>query len=212
MIKCAKTLLLFLFLTAVILLWGCAGSKTKPEPVSQMPEVIQAQIQETTEKTEQEQEETETIEIPEWFLNIPEEAGYMHAAATASSKLPDLALDSAKNNARVDLTNQLSVKISGMFKRFREESGAGENAELRAMTTSASKSAVEEMLKGAKTVKQSIAKHDDLYNGYVLMKMSTGDVGNTVMDKIKANPDLYNQFRATQTFKELESEVAKKSN
>ena len=135
----------------------------------------------------------------------------MFAASTATSRLPDLALDAAKNNARTDLGKQLSVKISSMFKRYREESGAGEDAKLRALTTTASKAAVSQLLKGAKTAKQSISKDGNLYNAYVLMKMSNGEVGSTILSSIKGNKELYTQFRASKGFKELEAEVAKGS-
>lgn len=149
------------------------------------------------------------LSAPEWFLNPPEDPNYLYAPATATSKDLQLAVDTAKHQGRVDVTSQLSTKVSGLFKRFREEVGAAEDSELLAMTTSASKEVVSEVINGCKASKQDVRKEGTIYRAYVLMEMPIGAANAALMSRIKANQNMYTRFRATEGFKELNEEVEK---
>ena len=151
----------------------------------------------------------EAISVLEWFLNPPEDPNYLYSPATATSKDLQLAINTAKHQGQVDITQQLQTKVSGMFKRFREEVGAGEDAELIAQTTSASKAIVSETISGCKASKQEVKKEGTLFRAYVLMEMPIGASYTDMMGKIKSNQHMYDRFRATQTFDELNEEVGK---
>ena len=100
-----------------------------------------------------------------------------------------------------------------MFKRFREEVGLGEDAELRATTTAASKGVMSTALKGARVAKQAVnrekGKEKDLYRAYVLMELPIKAMNAALVGEVKENTDMYTRFRSSEGFKELESEVAK---
>ena len=96
-----------------------------------------------------------------------------------------------------------------MFKRFREEVGAGEDAQMIEMSTAVSKEIYSETLSGLKPVKQEILKEGKLFTVYILMELSIGDMNSAAVDKVKANKNMYTRFRASQGFKELEAEVEK---
>ena len=146
---------------------------------------------------------------PSWYLNIPDDPDRFYAPATARAGDMQFAVDKAKNNARVELGNQLQTKISALFKQFRDETGTPEDAEFIEQATSVSKSVVSEVMTGSKVSKQEVEQKGAMYHAFVLMEMPIGEANAALMAKIKTNNHLYTRFRAAQGFKELESEVDK---
>ena len=188
-----------LFLGSVIIIWaGCSGPVAGP--VERPAETVATA-------------ETTASGPPDWFLNLPDNPKYIYAVGTHRSKSMEMALSDAKHSAQTEMTSQLEVKISAMFKRFREEVGMGEDAELRATATAASKGVTSSALKGARVAKQDIDQEKgdeyDLYRAYVLMELPIKAMHSALVGEVKQDTDMYTRFRASEGFKELESEVAK---
>ena len=152
---------------------------------------------------------TNALNVPEWFTNVPEDPNYLYAPVTAESRDLQHAVNTAKEEGRADIARQMRVKISGMFKRFREETGVGEDAEFLGMETDVSKSIVSETLVGCKTKYQEILREGTGYRAYVLMELPIGAANEALLSKIKENKRMYTRFRASQAFDELEEEVEK---
>ncbi|HID55790.1 TPA: hypothetical protein EYP37_04620, partial [Candidatus Poribacteria bacterium] len=147
---------------------------------------------------------------PEWFVGgSPNDPNYLFSRTTATSKDLQLALNKAKEEARLDIARQIQVKIEGMTKRFFEETGLGEDSEVLSFFQDVSKSVVSEVLRGCSVWRQSYTKEGMLYRGYVMMAMPVGAMYESYYNKLKANERMYTRFRATQAFKELEEEVRK---
>jgi hypothetical protein len=199
------TSLMLVLLGSAILWAGCGGPSTEATRVAQAQPTGEA----AAPAGERVVGQITDIKVPDWFVNIPEDPNYMYAVATHASKDLQQALDDAKISGRADIASQLEVKVTGLFKRFREEVGLGEDAELLGMTTTVTKDVVSEVLRLAKVAKQEVTKEGNLYKVYILMESSTGDMNAAVVDKVKAQKDMYTRFRASQGFKELEEEVEK---
>ncbi len=182
-------LLVVLLLGSVALCVGCGRKKVTPVVVVVQPENPLA---------------------PDWYLNLPTDPNNFYSVAEAVSNSIQFAADRAKNLARVELANQFQVKITGLFKQFREEVGAPEDAELLQLAMAVSKSVVSEAINGSKLVKQEVREKGNgkkLYQAFVLLEMGIGEANSTLMAKVKANKNLYTQFRASKGFQELEKEV-----
>ena len=177
------TLLMVAFLGSAIILWTGCGASTTGTSADAL--------------------------APDWYLNMPDDPDRFYAPATARAGDMQFAVDKAKNNARVELANQLRTKISALFKQFRDETGTPEDAEFIEQASSVSKAVVSEAINGAKVSKQEVKEKDNLYEAYVLMEMPVGEANTALMAKIKANQNLYTRFRASQGFKELEEDVEK---
>lgn len=149
------------------------------------------------------------IDVPEWFATPPEDANYLYSPATAESRDLQHAVNTAKEGGRIDIARQMRVKIKGMFKRFREETGVGEDAEFLSMETDVSKSVVSESLMGCKTRYHKILKEGTGYRAYVLMELPIGAANEAMLAKINENKRMYTRFRASQAYNELEEEVDK---
>jgi len=181
-------LLVVLLLGSVALCIGCGKKKVVPvvvvEPVNPL--------------------------APDWYFNLPTDPNNFYSVAESVSESIQFAADRAKNLARVELANQFQVKITGLFKQFREEVGAPEDAELLQLAMAVSKSVVSEAINGSKLVKQEVKEKGNgkkLYQAFVLLEMGIGEANSTLMSKVKANNRLYTQFRASKGFQELEKEV-----
>jgi hypothetical protein len=190
--------LVILPLGLVIILAGCGG----PAPVP---------VEKPAEKDVS--DKTEGVNPPDWFLNLPDNPDSMYSVGTHRSKSMEMALSDAKHAAQAEMASQLELKISAMFKRFSEEVGMGEDAELRTTTTAASKGAMSTVLRGARVAKQAVNQEkgveQEMYTAYVLMELPVKAMNAAVVGEVKQNTDMYTRFRASEGFKELESEVAK---
>ena len=154
------------------------------------------------------QQEMKNPLAPDWYLDLPVDPNYLYAVAESKSKTLQFAADKAKNLARVELGNQFQVKISALFKQFREEVGSPEDAEYLEQATAVSKAVVSEVLNGAKLLKQDVRQDDSGMNQvFVLMELAIGEANAALVAKVKANNQLYTRFRASKGFEELEKEV-----
>jgi len=178
-----KVFLASLFIISAILISGCGG-RNPPQPDG-------------------------GIVAPDWFLTPPEDPNYMYAIATSTSKDMQMAINSAKEDARVSIARQLETKINSMFKRFREEVGVGEDSELLSQTTDVSKSVTSKVLSGTRAAKMKPVKEGMIYRAYVLMEMPIGGANAALLDAVKKQENIYTRFRASQGFQELEEEVDK---
>lgn len=179
------SILVLIFFLAVMM--GCGGSKP---PVPGTPEA--------------------TVEsIPDWYANPPQDPNYLYAPATAMSQDMQLAIDKAKQQARADLASQLEVKVQGLTKKFEEEVGVNQDAELLSQFTQVSKSVVSNVLNGTRLSKNDIVIESGIYRAYVLMELPLGAANQALMQQIKDNQNMYTRFRATQAFDELEKDVEK---
>lgn len=152
---------------------------------------------------------TKMKEIPEWFLDTPNDPNYVIAASSAVSRDLQMAVNTATEEARVQIARELETKVSGLFKRFREEVGVGEDAEFLSQTTDVSKSVVSTTLNGTKVRKKEIVQEGGGIRAYVLMEMALGPVNEALLNKIKQQQNMYTRFRASQGFQELEKDVEK---
>lgn len=185
-----NTLSMIILLGSAILWAGCGGGKVQPSE----PSVTLL--------------DKATISVPEWFSDIPEDSDYLYSATTATHEDIQSAIDIAKTAGRSDIASQVETKVAALFKRFTEEVGIGEDSEIMAMTTVVSKDVVAESLKMAKTLKQDVRKESaNVWRAYVLMKMSIWEANVTLIDKVKANKNMYARFKASQVFKELDEGV-----
>ncbi len=150
-----------------------------------------------------------TGDIPDWYTNVPQDPSYLFAANTQTSQDMQLATDKATEAARADIARQLQVKIEGLQKRFNQETGTGNDAQLLQMFTQAEKTVVDETLTGSKVKNQKIVRDGNLWRSYVLVEYPIGAANEALMQQIKNNNQMYTRFRASQTFKELQDEVDK---
>lgn len=150
-----------------------------------------------------------TGEVPDWFINVPQDPNYLFAAQTATSQDLQMAIDKATTGARAEIGRQVDTKIKAMQKSFQEEVGMGEDAQLLSQFTSATKTIVSTSLSGSRVRYQKQVRDGNMWRSYVLLEYPIGAANQALMNQIKANQQMYTRFRASETFNELEDEVEK---
>lgn len=145
--------------------------------------------------------------IPEWLLKPPADQEHLYAAASATSRDLQVAMQKARISAQTDLTQQLSTRLANLSKQFQEETGLAEDSALLSQFSSATKAVTQQTLEGARVDQQQLRPENEVYRAYVLMSLPLGQANQLLMSKLKANQELYTRFRATQAFGELDREL-----
>ena len=146
--------------------------------------------------------------LPDWFTSVPTDANTLYAAVTAESRDLQLAINKAVTDGRNNLAQQMEVKFEGLSKRFQEETGLGADAQLLDQFTQAYKGIVSQTINGSRAAKQEIVNTPaGGYRAYVLVELPIGQASQALMQRMRANEQMYTRFRATQAFDELQKEV-----
>ena len=153
------------------------------------------------------QPEPQVVGIPEWFVSPPTDASYLFATATMTSRDMQMAIQKAETAARADLAQEMETRLGSLTKQFQEEVGLNEDSELMQQFTSATKLVTKQTLVGSRTDQKKVVPEKGIYRAYVLMSLPIGEANQQLMEKIKANRNLYTRFRATQAFDELNKEL-----
>lgn len=137
------------------------------------------------------------------------DAEYLYAEAFATSKSLELATTKSEQLARAKISQQVEVKVESLFKSFIEEVGGGEDSELLGQTTNTIKAISSNLLVGSRAVRTKWRKNGMIYEAYALMELPLTAPGVALIQNLRNNKHLYERFRASQSFKELEDEVEK---
>ncbi len=177
------TMLVALVLLGVAV--GCGGPKhkaPKPQPVAK-------------------------IDAPGWYKDPPKDNDRLIGVATATSRDLQTAIDKAKQDARVEIARQLDLRVKGLSKRFVEETGLNEDAELLGMFSQVSKTVVSDSLNGTRMAKQELDHQKTSYQAYVMMEMPIGEANARFLEKIRSQERLHTRVRASKAYEDLDREV-----
>lgn len=146
-----------------------------------------------------------TSNVPDWYLNVPEDPDHVYAANTATSQKMQVAIDRATTGARGDLAASLETKIESMTKSFTEEIGD----ELREQYVEAQKEITSQVLQGTSPAEREVFQEDNgQWRAYVLMELPVGAAAQEFLSKVNNNDDeMYTRFRASQAFEEMQEAV-----
>lgn len=147
------------------------------------------------------------VDSPDWYVKPPTDNDRLLGVATATSLDLQTAVDKAKQDGRVEIARQLDVRMEGLTKRFVEETGLNQDAELLGMFTQVSKGIVSDSLNGSRVARQQLGTEGNVFRAYVMMEMPIGEANAAFLEKIRSQERLYTRFRASQAFEELDREV-----
>ncbi len=159
--------------------------------------------------SKQSMQSADTGNVPDWFVNPPSDPNYLYAANTQTSQDLQLAIDKATTGARSEIGRQIEAKLKSLQKKFTEETGSGEDAQLLQMFSQAEKTIVSTTLSGSKIKKQKQIRDGKMWRSYVLVEYPIGAANEAFLKQLKKNQQMYTRFRAAKAFEELEGEVEK---
>lgn len=133
------------------------------------------------------------------------EKGGMASVGLGESRNTQLAITKAKVEARKNLAQLVSVKIENLEKAFVEEVGEASGSEMNELFSSATKQITAQELQGTVPKMQKYEVKDGVTTAYVLMVLNP-DIIDASLKKNDKNK-LYERFRASKAFEELDKEI-----
>jgi len=147
--------------------------------------------------------------IPEWFLNVPKDPNYFYAAKTDKSQDLQLALDKATASARAEIAKQVEAHVKTLEKKFNEEVGNLNNPEVSQHFSSVIKIIASTTLTGSRVIKRQVCEKENGYQAYVLLEYPLGAANKALVEQIRKDKILYDRYRASKGYDELDKEVQK---
>ena len=182
-------LLLFPFLT--VLLFNCGastGPDLSPEPTRKI-----------------------MSNIPDWFMTTPKKDGFRYETATGTSQDLQLAINKATLDAASRLAATINSEMEGYTKRVQEETGLGSESELldRYSQTQGQiiATALQDYVVAKKQIMEEKSNNQNIFRAYILLEWDEGAANKRLLDKIKADKEIYDAIRASELMEEMESKV-----
>jgi hypothetical protein len=150
-------------------------------------------------------EERSSKDVPSWFLERPTSDTSLYGVGQAKKQNPSLAKNVATARARTEISQSVNVKVSSMLKDFMQESGYGNNAQALEFSEAVTKQVSNNSLQGA-LIKEAYTSKDGTI--FILVEYSLDLVKKEASNAAKREEALYNEFKANQSFDELEKSIS----
>jgi hypothetical protein len=149
--------------------------------------------------------------IPDWFMTTPSKDGFRYETATATSQDLQLAINKATLDAASRLAATINSEMEGYTKRVQEETGLGNESDLldRYSQTQSQiiATALQDYTVPKKQTMEEKSNNKDIFRAYILLEWDEGAANKRLLNKIKADKEVYNAIRASDLLKEMESKV-----
>jgi len=142
--------------------------------------------------------------MQEQVAKIADDGG-MASVGIGESRKPDVAIAKAKLEARKNLAQLVQVKIENLEKAFVEEVGDADSSEINELFSSATKQITSQTLQGTVPKMQKSDIDDGVTTAYVLMVLNPDIIHESL--KNSSAKHLYERFRASKAFEELDKEI-----
>ena len=140
------------------------------------------------------------------------DAGGIAAVGQSESARQDLAKKKAVTDAQGQLAEIFNTQVNRMKKMFQEEIGSAEDSEINEAFTTVTKVLTSTMLQGAITKKTKYLKDPQTgkFTAGSLVAVEPDKVNMSILDEVKkGKPKLYERFRASQAYDELDQAMEK---
>jgi len=171
---------LILIITSIVLFAGCASTRSGST------------------------EETKT-DTPDWWFNPAASETHYYAFGQAKKQNPSLAQKVATQRAKDDISNQVKSTVQNEIRDYMQESGLGENAQALEFSENTSVAISDNVLQGAIPDKYFKANDGTVY---VRVSYAKDNVDKALVNSVKREEALYNEFKATQAFGRLEKKTS----
>ena len=149
--------------------------------------------------------------IPDWFLNTPTKDGFRYETATATNQDLQLAINKATLDAASRLAATINSEMEGYTKRVQEENGLGADSDILDRYSQTQGQIIATALQDYSVAKKELleekSNNQDIFRAYVLLEWDEGAAHKRLLDKIKADKEVYDAMRASELIQEMENKV-----
>ena len=190
-----KLLIISMALLALVLMQACGGSSTKA------------------------QDPSGPVAMADPFENLVQMAegiivdGGIAAVGEASSSERSMAKTAAEVDGRGKLAAIFNATVQRVQRKFEEEVGSAGDAEINKAFSNVTKVLTSKVLQGSRNKKTMYytekRNNKNVYVAGVVMAVEPKVVNQSIMDAGKNDKKMYERFRASQAYKDLENEMDK---
>ncbi len=150
------------------------------------------------------------ISYPQWW-NTQDDANSVCSYGMATKESQTMSMDAAKANALAESARYVETEVKSMLKNYEEEAGVT-NPQVLALSQNVvkviSNATFSGVLPGSMMTRKTVEKGETRYTTYAQMKVPKVEINRNLIENIRNEEALYNQFKASQAFQELEGEFA----
>ncbi len=145
---------------------------------------------------------------PDWW-QVQDSDEYVHTFGMATKASQNISYDAAYANAMLQAAQYVEAYVKGMVKNFEQEAGV-KNPQVLALTSKVVKVIADTKFTNAQVTKQeTIITDDNRYKTFVRVSIPKDAINKKLANQIKNEEALYNEFKASQAFQELDKELDK---
>jgi len=149
--------------------------------------------------------------IPDWYIDLPKQDGYRYETRSAPSQDLQLSVNKETLDAASRLAATINSQMEGYTKRVQEENGLGADSDILDRYSQVQSQTIATALQDYSVAKKQILEersdNQDIYRAYVLLEWDEGAAHKRLLDKIKADKEIYDAVRASELIEEMESKV-----
>lgn len=143
---------------------------------------------------------------PNWY-GIQENPEYVFTYGQATRVSQNAAETAAYANAMQEAAQYVEAHVQGMVQNFMEESGF-DNPQVLQMTSQVTRVVADAQFSGTSVSERSSYVLDNgRYQAFVRVSIPKEEINRNLTDQIRNEEALYNQFRASQSFQELDRQL-----
>ncbi len=146
---------------------------------------------------------------PDWWM-VQDSPEYVHTFGMGERVTQNTSFDQAKANAMLEAAQYVESYVQGMVKNYQEEVGV-EDPTVTSLTSSVVKNVSNAQFSNTLVTKQEMLEvdtdHGKRIRTYVRVSIPKDTINKNLVDQIKREEALYNAFKASQAFDELEKEI-----
>ncbi|MDD3536209.1 MAG: hypothetical protein PHC50_08705 [Candidatus Cloacimonetes bacterium] len=185
-----KVLFVLLLVGLLIAMAACGGNKAKGQSIKP---------------------EGDPIYYPKWWNTQPSDE-YICSYGIGIKLSETTSITAARAQAFLEAAQYVESEVAGMVKNFEEEAGVYD-PQLLALTSSVSRNVAEAKITGAIAgdyETRRISEHGgQRYKTWYQLKIPKQEVKKNLLFNIQNEEALYNQFKASQAFMELDKELGR---
>jgi len=143
---------------------------------------------------------------PDWW-RVQDNADYIYSFGMATKVSQTASYDAAYADAILAASQYVDTRVAGMVKNYEEEAGV-QDPQVLALVSKVVKAVTSADFNGALVNKQeTIVLENKSFQTFVRVAIPKDTVNRSLVNQIHNEEALYNQFKASQAFEELEREV-----
>ena len=183
-----RALITILIITLVIISFGCSGNKKKE---------VKA--------------DGELVYRPSWW-GLQNEQGYVNTYGQGTNLSENASMNVARSNALAEAAQYVEITVQSMLKNYLEEAGVND-PQVLAPTSNVVRAVSNAEFSGIITGKMETRKVKEAggerYKTWLQMKIPQDQINRHLAAQIRNEEALYNQFKASQAFQELDHYLEK---